>query len=95
MRRNLIALRLNALATQQAAKQSDDGLLCAYQPRADAARAIDIRPIWRARTAKELRQALDTAQSAMFAALASTDPQQRLVAAKLFLRTRQAREPGW
>jgi hypothetical protein len=31
----------------------------------------------------------------MFAALASTDPQQRLVAAKLFLRTRQAREPGW
>jgi hypothetical protein len=95
MRRNLIALRLNAQATQQAAKQGDDGLLWAYQPRADAARAIDIRPIWRARTAEELQQALDTAQSAMFAALASTDPQQRLVAAKRFSRTRQARERGW
>ena len=38
MRRNLIALRLNALATQQAAKQGDDGLLRAYQPLAEAAR---------------------------------------------------------
>ena len=74
MRRSLIFCRLAMLATQQAAKKGDDGLLCAYQQRADAARAIDIKPIWRA---------------------ASTDPQQRLVAAKLFLRTRQARERGW
>jgi hypothetical protein len=95
MRRSLILCRLAMLASQQAAKQGDDGLLRAYQPRADAARAIDIRPIWRARAAEELQQALDTAQSAMFAALSSTDPQQRLVAAKLFLRTRQARERGW
>jgi hypothetical protein len=95
MRRSLIFCRLTQLATQQAAKPGDDGLLRAYQPRADAARAIDIRPIWRARTPEELQQALDTAQSAMFAALSSTDPQQRLVAAKLFLRTQQARERGW
>jgi hypothetical protein len=118
MRRSLITCRLNQLATQQTAKQGDDGLLGAYQPlaevaratdirpiwrartaeelqQAEVARATDIRPVWRARTAEELQQALDTAQSAMFAALASTDPQQRLVAAKLFLRTRQARERGW
>jgi hypothetical protein len=91
----MIVCRIAMLATQQAARQGDDGLLRAYQPLADAARAIEVRPIWRADTAEELQQALDTAQSAMFAALASTDPQQRLVAAKLFLRTRQAREPGW
>jgi hypothetical protein len=95
MRRSMVVCRLNQLASQQAAKQGDDGLLRAHQPLAEAARATDIRPIWRARTAEELQQALDTAQSAMFAALASTDPQQRLVAAKLFLRTRQARERGW
>ena len=95
MRRAMIVCRINQLASQQAAKQGDDGLLRAYQPLAEAARATDIKPIWCARTAEELHQALDTAQSAMFAALASTDPQQRLVAAKLFLRTRQARERGW
>jgi hypothetical protein len=95
MRRSLIVCRLNQLASQQAAKQGDGGILRAYQPLAEAARATDIRPIWGARTAEKLQQALDIAQSAMFAALCSTDPQQRLVAAKLFLRTRQARERGW
>jgi hypothetical protein len=48
MRRSLITCRLNQLATQQAAKQGDDGLLRAYQPLAEAARATDIEPIWRA-----------------------------------------------
>jgi hypothetical protein len=95
MRRNLIALRLNALATQQAAQRGDDGLLRAYQPLAEAAQAIDIKLIWRARTTDKLQQALDAAQSAMFAALSSDDPQQRLAAAKSFLRTKQARERGW
>jgi hypothetical protein len=95
MRRAMIVCRLNQLASQQAAKQSDDGLLRAYQPRADAARAIDIKPIWRATSTKTLQQALDHAQITILAALDSNDPQQRLNAAKLMLRTRQARERGW
>jgi hypothetical protein len=95
MRRSMVVCRLNQLASLQAAKQGDDGLLCAYQPRAEAARTIDIKPIWRARTSEALQQALDDAQSALFAALSSNDPQQRLAAARLFMRTRQARERGW
>jgi hypothetical protein len=95
MRRSLITCRLNQLATQQAAKQGDDGLLRAYQPRADAARATDIKPIWRARTSEQLQAALDRAQFEMFAALSSTDPQQRLAAAGIFLRSKEARRRGW
>ena len=95
MRRSLITCRLNQLATQQAAKQGDDGLLRAYQPRADAARATDIKPIWRATSVEVLQQRLDRAQIAVLAALDSNDPQQRLNAAKLILRTKQARERGW
>ena len=95
MRRSMIVCRLAMLASQQAAKQGDDGLLRAYQPRADAARATDIKPIWRAASAEVLQQALDRAQIAILAALDSNDAQQRLAAAKLFLRTRQARERGW
>jgi hypothetical protein len=95
MRRSLITCRLDQLATQQAAKQGDDGLLRAYQPRADAARAIDIKPIWRATSVEALQQALDRAQIAILAALNSNDPQERLNASKLMLRTKQARERGW
>jgi hypothetical protein len=91
----MIVCRLNQLASQQAAKQGDDGLLRAYQPLAEAARAIDIKPIWRATSVEVLQQALDRAQTAILAALDSDDPQQRLAAAKSFLRTRQARERGW
>ena len=91
----MIVCRLAMLASQQAAKQGDDGLLRAYLPRADAARAVDIKPIWQARTSEQLQRALDAAQSVMFAALDSNDPRQRLAAAKLFLRTKQARERGW
>jgi hypothetical protein len=95
MRRSLITCRLNQLATQQAAKEGDDGCLRAYQPRAETARAIDIKSIWRATSAEALQQALDRAQIAILAALNSDDPQQRLNAAKLMLRTKQARERGW
>jgi hypothetical protein len=95
MRRSLIVCRLAMLASQQAAKQGDDGLLRAYQPRAEAARAIDIKPIWRATSAEALQRALDHAQITVLAALDSNDPQQRLNAAKLMLRTRLARERGW
>jgi hypothetical protein len=82
------------LASQQAAKQGDDGLLRAYQPLVEAARAIDIKRIWRATSAETLQQALDHAQTTIFVALESDDPQQRLNAAKLMLRTKQARERG-
>ena len=95
MWRSMIFCRLDMLASRQAAKQGDDGLLRAYQPRAEAARAIDIKPIWRARTTERLQQALDDAQTAMFQALHGNDPQKKLVVARLFMRTRQARERGW
>jgi hypothetical protein len=95
MRRSMIVCRLAMLASQQAANQGDDGLLRAYQPRADAAGAIDIKPIWRARTSEQLQAALDTVQSDLFAALSSNDPQQRLGAARIFLRSREARRRGW
>jgi hypothetical protein len=95
MRRSLIFCRLAMLASQQAAKQGDDGLLRAYQPLAEAARAIDIEPIWRATSVEALQQALDRAEITVLATLDSSDQQQRLTAAKLMLRTRQARERGW
>jgi hypothetical protein len=94
MRRSMIVCRLAMLASQQAAKQGDDGLLRAYQPLAEAARAIDIKPIWRATSAEALQQALDRAEITVLAALDSNDPQQRLNAARLMLRTKQARERG-
>ena len=95
MRRSMVVCRLTQLASQQAAKQGDDGLLRAYQPLAEAARATDIKPIWRATSVEVLQQGLDRAQIAVLAALDSDDPQQRLDAAKLMLRTKQARERGW
>jgi hypothetical protein len=95
MRRSLIFCRLAMLATQQSAKQGDDGLLRAYQPLTEAARAIDIKPIWRVTSVEVLQPALDRAQITVLAALDSNDPQQRLAAAKLMLRTKQARERGW
>ena len=94
MRRSLIFCRLAMLA-RQSAKQGDNGLLCAYQPLSEVARAIDIKPIWRARTSEQLQAALDHAQSAAFAALRSNDPQQRLAAARIFLRSKEARRRGW
>jgi hypothetical protein len=36
MRRSMVVCRLNQLASQQAAKQGDEGLLRAYQPRTEA-----------------------------------------------------------
>jgi hypothetical protein len=95
MQRSLIFCRLVMLATQQSAKRGDDGLLRAYQPLTEAARATDIKPIWRATSVEALQQALDRAEVTVLAALDSHDPQQRLNAAKLMLRTKQARERGW
>ena len=54
-----------------------------------------IKPVWQARTSEHLEQALDNAQTATFAALGSDDPQQRLAAARIFLRSKEARRSGW
>jgi len=95
MRRSMIVLRLDQLAAQQASEcGKDDHTLRTYRPVEPAKRLIDINSIWRANSAETLQQALDKAQITIIAALESDDPQQRLNAAKLMLRTKQARDRG-
>jgi hypothetical protein len=95
IRRRLIQLRLHALATQQAsARAGENDSLVNYRPIAEASALIDLRPIWQANTSETLAQALDAAQVTIINALESSDPQQRLYAAKLMLRTKQARDRG-
>jgi hypothetical protein len=95
MRRRLIELRLSQLASQQARSLAKDGdTLRTYQPTAEAKQLIDTKPIWRASSTEQLQQALDTAQVNILAALNSDDLQARSAAAKLLLRTRQARGRG-
>jgi hypothetical protein len=93
MRRRLIELRLHQLAYQQTRDEADDTLQT-HQPVAAARQLIDLTPIWRANSTETLQQALDTAQVIILAALDSDDPQRRLNAAKLMLRTKQARDRG-
>jgi hypothetical protein len=70
--------------------------LHAYKPRAAAIEAIpNLKSLWRARTSEQLQQALDDAQNAILEALESKDFRTRLRAAKLMLRTREARQRGW
>ena len=95
MRRRLIELRLNQLLSQQASSLAKDGnTIRTYQPSQATKQLVDTKPIWRARTSEALQQALDDAQSTIFAALNSDDPRQRLTAAKLMLRTKRARGRG-
>jgi hypothetical protein len=95
MRRRLIELRLEQLAYQDARACADeDDTLVTHQPVAEARQLIDISSIWRANTAETLQQALDNAQIIILAALDSDDPQRRLNAAKLLMRTKQARDRG-
>jgi hypothetical protein len=89
MRRSMIVLRLNQLADQR-----DKHPLKSYEPVAAARQLIDIRPIWRANNSETLAKALDKAQVIILAALNSDDPQRRLNAAKLMMRTKQARDRG-
>ena len=100
LQRARIVTRLDQLLAYQAQQSSktDEPLpfLRAYKPRAAAIDAIpDLNSVWRARTTEQLKQALDDAQCAILEALGSKDLQTRLRAAKLMLRTRQARERGW
>jgi hypothetical protein len=95
MRRRLIELRLEQLAYQQASSYADDDdTLQTHLPVAEARQLVDLTPIWRANTAETLQLALDAAQITILAALDSDDPTQRLNAAKLLLRTKQARDRG-
>ena len=95
MRRRMVALRLNQLATQQASSRAaSDDVLVTMRPWPEASQLLDLTPIWRANTSETLQQALDNAQCAILAALESVDPTQRLNAAKLMLRTKQARDRG-
>jgi hypothetical protein len=95
MRRRLVQLRLSQLASQQARERAHkDDELDTMQPRAEARELIDLTAIWRANSSETLAQALDKAQVTILAALNSDDPQRRLNAAKLLLRTKQARERG-
>jgi hypothetical protein len=93
MRRRMIELRLHQLASQHASQNKDDTIRT-YRPIEPAKQLIDIAPIWRASSHETLQQALDKAQITILAALNSDDPTQRLNAAKLFLRTKQARDRG-
>ena len=96
MRRSMISLRLNQLASQISAT-NDAGLkvTCGYKPRAEALAAIpDLKKVWRARSIERLQQALDDAQDVILQALQSSDMRQRINAARLMLRTRAARQRG-
>jgi hypothetical protein len=96
MRRRLVELRLDQLVSQQASSLAKDGdTIKTCQPSQPTKQLVDTKPIWRARTSEALQQALDDAQSTIFAALNSDDPRQRLNAVKLMLRTKQARERGF
>ena len=95
MRRSMVVLRLDQLASQHASECAKaDDTITTYRAIEATRQLIDIKPIWRANTAETLLQALDTAQCAILAALNSEDPRQRLNAAKLMLRTKQARDRG-
>jgi hypothetical protein len=99
LQRARIATRLALIAYQHQQSSEPHGpspLLRAYKPRAAAIETIpDLKSLWVARSTEDLQIALDKAQSALLQALESDDPRMRMIAARLMLKTRQARERGW
>jgi hypothetical protein len=96
MRRRMITLRLSQLASQHANADGSLNLTRAFTPREDALAAIpELKQVWRARTHERLQQALDNIQCALLRALESNDPRRQLGAARLLLKTKQARERGF
>ena len=99
LHRARIATRLVLIAYQQQQSGEPDGpstLLRAYKPRATAIETIpNLKSLWLAKSTEDLEIALDKAQTTLLEALQSDDPQTRLNAATLMLRSRQARERGW
>jgi hypothetical protein len=98
LQRARIATRLAQIA-YQAQQSSDCGpspLLRAYKPLTAAIEAIpNLKALWLAKSTEDIQIALDNAQSALLEALESDDPRMRMIAARLMLKTRQARERGW
>jgi hypothetical protein len=96
MLRKRIALRLGQLASRQA--PNDDGRLTitrAFTPTKDALAIIpDLAKLWKANSTERLQQALDKAQSHIINALQSDDQAKRNAAARLMMRTKQARDIG-
>src|ERR1700722_4130042 len=92
-----IATRLAQIAYQhQQNSEPPEPSPLLREPRAAAIEAIpNLKSLWRAKSTEELEIALDKAQSTILEALQSNDPQTRLTAATLMLRSRQARERGW
>jgi hypothetical protein len=99
LQRARIATRLALIAYQQQQSGEPPGpspLLRAYKPLAAAIEAIpNLKSLWRAKSTEDIQIALDNAQSALLEALESDDPRMRMIAARLMLKTRQARERGW
>jgi hypothetical protein len=99
MRRSMIVCRLAQLAHQQKAKEGSDkplSFMRGYQPRKAAIEAIpNLKRLWKAKTTEALERALDKAQIAILDALQSDDMRVRIIAARLMLRTRAARQRGW
>ena len=99
LQRARIATRLALIAYQHQQSSEPHGpspLLRAYKPLAAAIEAIpNLKSLWLAKSTEDLEIALDKAQSTILEALQSNDPQARLNAANLMLRSRQARERGW
>ena len=99
LQRARIATRLAQIAYQHQQSSEPHGpspLLRAYKPLAAAIEAIpNLKSLWLAKSTEDIQIALDKAQSTILEALQSNDPQTRLNAASLMLRSRQARERGW
>src|ERR1700722_10730574 len=99
MRRSMITCRLALLSHQQKARDGSDeplSFMRAYQPRRAAIEAIpDLKRLWKVQTTEALEQALDRAHIAILDALQSDDTRVRIIAARLMLKTRAARQRGW
>ena len=94
MRRAMISLRLNQLAFQEPNQGALD-LTRAYKPHRSSLAAIpQLAEVWTAQTTEALQQALDKAQIAIRDALNSDDPQIRVAAAAIMMRSKQARQRG-
>jgi hypothetical protein len=94
-----IATRLAQIAYQYQQSSEPHGpspLLRAYKPLAAAMEAIpNLKSLWQAKSTEDIQIALDDAQLALLEALENDDPRMRMIAARLMLKTRQARERGW
>jgi hypothetical protein len=94
-----IATRLAQIAYQHQQSSEPPGLVAllrAYKPLAAAIEAIpNLKSLWLAKSTEDVQIALDNAQSTLLEALESDDPRMRMIAARLMLKTRQARERGW